>query len=127
MKTLLFIDTDTDREKLVQQTLEKSDYTVIEAPSMELASSLVLNNHPDAVIYRTSEVYDEEKQAALKSLIETISGVRPYLLVISQISQYSGYAFDITQTGQYLPVDEFIDNASTCETLVNKILKVLNP
>ncbi|RMH62835.1 MAG: response regulator [Calditrichaeota bacterium] len=120
-KKILVIDDDIDLVEAMRITLENAGFDVIDAQTGERGVALALAEHPDLIILDIMMgSQDEGFHVAYKIRSHEQTRDIP-VIMLSAVSQETGYAFDPEKDEDFLPVQEFIEKPVNPAALVDKV------
>lgn len=124
-RTILVIDDDIDLVEVIRLTLEHEGYEVIDAQSGSRGLELARERGPDLILLDVmmSEV-DEGFQVAYQLRGDERTSDIP-ILMLTAVSDQTGFDFDPERDAEFLPVDEFLEKPLSPRRLVDYIRKHL--
>jgi len=124
-RTILVIDDDIDLVEVIRLTLENEGYEVIDAQSGSRGLELARERGPDLILLDVmmSEI-DEGFQVAYKLRGDELTSDIP-IIMLTAVSDQTGFDFDPEQDAEFLPVDEFLEKPLSPQRLVDYIRKHL--
>lgn len=124
-KTILVIDDDIDLVEIIRVTLEREGFDVIDAQSGERGLAVALEKRPDLILLDVmmSQV-DEGFQTAYALRQDERTGETP-ILMLTAVTDRTGFDFDPSRDKDFLPVDEFVEKPVSPRQLVDLVRKHL--
>lgn len=124
-RTILVIDDDIDLVEVIRLTLEHEGYEVIDAQCGSRGLELARERGPDLILLDVmmSEV-DEGFQVAYQLRGDERTSDIP-ILMLTAVSDQTGFDFDPERDAEFLPVDEFLEKPLSPRRLVDYIRKHL--
>ncbi len=124
-KTILVIDDDIDLVEIIRVTLEREGFEVIDAQSGERGLAMAREKQPDLILLDVmmSQV-DEGFQTAYALRQDERTGETP-ILMLTAVTDRTGFAFDLSRDKDFLPVDEFVEKPVSPRQLVDLVRKHL--
>lgn len=120
-KTILVIDDDIDLIEIIRVTLENAGYKVIDAQTGERGLALAKERHPDLIILDVMMgSIDEGFQVAYQLRGEDATRETP-ILMLSAVTERTGFGFDPARDQDFLPVNEFLEKPVSPRTLVDRV------
>ncbi|MBU1699861.1 MAG: response regulator [Candidatus Eisenbacteria bacterium] len=124
-RTILIIDDDIDLVEVIRLTLEAEGFEVIDAQNGARGIELARQKNPDIILLDVMlEDIDEGFQVAYELRKGDDTKDIP-ILMLSAVSDQTGYSFDRDKDQEFLPVDEFIEKPVSPKALVDLVRKHL--
>jgi CheY-like chemotaxis protein len=125
LKTILVIDDDIDLVEVIRVTLENQGFAVIDAQSGERGIDLAKSSDPDLIILDVMlGKVDEGFQVAYQLRAEEATRDIP-ILMLTAVADQTGFGFDPSRDGEFLPVNEFLEKPVSPRALVDVVRKHL--
>jgi len=123
--TILIIDDDIDLVEILRVNLEAAGYNVIDAQNGENGFKLALKEKPDLILLDVMMgSIDEGFQTAYKLRQDENVKTIP-VIMLTAVTQETGFAFDPVKDEAFLPVDEFIEKPINPKKLLDAVRKHL--
>jgi len=123
--TILIIDDDIDLVEIIRVNLEAAGYKVADAQSGNGGFNLAKEINPDLIILDVMMgTIDEGFQTAYKFRQEPELKDIP-IIMLTAVTQQTGYSFDPGADQSFLPVDEFIEKPINPQKLLDVVRKNL--
>ena len=124
-KTILVIDDDIDLVEIIRVMLENEGYEVIDAQNGKRGLSLALEKLPDMILLDVMMgQVDEGFQVAYELRGDPATKEIP-ILMLTAVSDQTGFAFDPAKDKDFLPVNEFLEKPISPRKLVDMVRKHL--
>ncbi|MBU0741324.1 response regulator [bacterium] len=124
-RTILVIDDDIDLVEVIRLTLENAGFDVIDAQSGARGLELAREQGPDLIILDVMMgVIDEGFQVAYELRGNDLTADIP-ILMMTAVSDQTGFGFDPERDAEFLPVDEFLEKPLSPQRLVDLVRKHL--
>jgi two-component system, OmpR family, alkaline phosphatase synthesis response regulator PhoP len=124
-RTVLVIDDDIDLVEIIRVTLERENLRVLDASNGERGIALALEHHPDLILLDVMMgTVDEGFQVAYRLRSEPLTKDTP-IIMLSAVTERTGFAFDQGKDQSFLPVNEFIEKPISPRKLVDLVRKHL--
>jgi len=124
-QTILVIDDDIDLVEIIRVTLEKNGYRVIDAQTGDRGLALALTENPDLILLDVMMgKVDEGFQVAYQLRSSDITAETP-ILMLTAVTDRTGFEFDPKRDKDFLPVDEFLEKPIGPRTLLDMVRKHL--
>ena len=121
-KKILIIEDDIDLVESMRLTLEKEGFVVIDAQDGKEGLAKIKTDKPDLVLLDVMmETQDEGFRVAYQIRKDKETTALP-IIMLTAVSQKTGFPFDKDKDGEFLPVNEFIEKPINPDTLI-KIVK----
>ncbi len=123
--TILVIDDDIDLVEIIRVTLENEGYRVIDAQAGDRGLAMAKKEIPDLILLDVMMgKVDEGFQVAYELRSdETTAGIP--ILMLTAVSNQTGFDFDPKKDKDFLPVDEFLEKPVSPRSLVDMVRKHL--
>lgn len=120
-KTILIIDDDIDLVEILRVTLEAHDFKVIDAQTGERGLAMAREQGPDLILLDVMMgKVDEGFQVAYELRSHPDTAETP-ILMLTAVSDRTGFDFDPARDKDFLPVNEFLEKPISPRTLVDKV------
>jgi len=124
-KTILVIDDDIDLVEIIRVTLENQGFKVIDAQTGERGLAMAKEQNPDLILLDVMMgKVDEGFQVAYQLRSDELTADVP-ILMLSAVTDQTGFDFDPAKDKDFLPVDEFLEKPISPRNLVDMIRKHL--
>ena len=124
-KTILVIDDDIDLVEIIRVTLEHEGYEVIDAQNGKRGLALAQDKVPDLILLDVMMgQVDEGFQVAYELMGNQTTQEIP-ILMLTAVSDQTGFDFDPAKDKDFLPVNEFLEKPVSPRTLVDMVRKHL--
>ncbi len=124
-KTILIIDDDIDLVEIVRLTLEREGYAVLDAQSGERGLVVAKESGPDLILLDVMMgQVDEGFQTAYALRQDPQTSDIP-ILMLTAVTDQTGFDFDPSRDKDFLPVDEFVEKPVSPRQLVDLVRKHL--
>ena len=124
-KTILVIDDDIDLVEVIRVTLESEGYRVIDAQNGKRGLELARQEIPDLVLLDVMMgTMDEGFQVAYELRKDDSTSDVP-ILMLSAVSDQTGFSFDPARDQEFLPVNEFLEKPLSPRKLIDMVRKHL--
>ena len=124
-KTILVIDDDIDLVEIIRVTLEREGFAVIDAQSGDRGLAMAQGQQPDLILLDVMMgQVDEGFQTAYALRQDSRTSEIP-ILMLTAVTDRTGFEFDPTRDKDFLPVDEFIEKPVSPRQLVDLVRKHL--
>ncbi len=124
-KTILVIDDDIDLVEIIRVTLENQGYRVVDAQNGERGLETARRERPDLILLDVMMgAIDEGFQVAYQLRSDAATREIP-IVMLTAVSDQTGFAFDKDKDGGFLPVDEFLEKPVSPRKLVDAIRRHL--
>jgi len=122
---VLIIDDDPDIRESMQIILEGEGIEVLTAADGEVGYEVAHSERPDLILLDIiMDTQDEGFQCSYKLMSDPELKNTP-VVVVSSISQVTGFTFDEDKDEDFLPVAEFVQKPISPSELVNIVRKYL--
>jgi len=123
--TILVIDDDIDLVEIIRVTLENQGYRVIDAQTGERGLAMAKEQNPDLILLDVMMgKVDEGFQVAYQLRSDQITADVP-ILMLTAVTDQTGFDFDPAKDKDFLPVDEFLEKPVSPRVLVDMVRKHL--
>ncbi len=124
-RTILIIDDDIDLVEIIRMTLENEGYRVIDAQSGERGIETARSQGPDLILLDVMMgTVDEGFQVAYALRGDDATKDIP-ILMLSAVTDQTGFGFDPRKDREYLPVNEFLEKPVSPRKLIDLVRKHL--
>ncbi len=124
-RTILIIDDDIDLVEIIRMTLENEGYRVIDAQSGERGLQTAREKKPDLILLDVMMgAVDEGFQVAYELRGDAVTKDIP-ILMLTAVTEQTGFGFDPDKDQDFLPVDEFLEKPVSPRKLVDLVRKHL--
>lgn len=124
-RTVLVIDDDIDLVEIIRVTLERENLRVIDAQSGERGLALAMEQRPDLILLDVMMgTLDEGFQVAYRLRSDPLTADTP-IIMLSAVSERTGFSFDKGKDAEFLPVSEFIEKPISPRKLVDLVRRHL--
>ena len=124
-KTILVIDDDIDLVEIIRVTLENQGFKVIDAQTGERGLAMAREQDPDLILLDVMMgKVDEGFQVAYQLRSDDVTAETP-ILMLTAVTDQTGFDFDPARDKDFLPVDEFLKKPVSPRDLVDMIRKHL--
>ena len=124
-KTILVIDDDIDLVEIIRVTLEREGFSVIDAQSGERGLAVARADHPDLIILDVMMGQVDEGFHTAYALRKDAGTADIPLVMLTAVSDRTGFDFDPDRDADFLPVDEFLVKPVSPRMLVDVVRKHL--
>ncbi|MBL7013711.1 MAG: response regulator [Candidatus Marinimicrobia bacterium] len=124
-QTILIIDDDIDLVEILRVNLEHNQFNVLDAQSGEHGIKIANELSPDLIILDVMMGNLDEGFHTAYALRQNPSTQFIPIVMLTAISQETGYSFRPEKDEAFLPVDEFLEKPVNPEKLVDIIRKYL--
>ena len=123
--TILVIDDDIDLVEIIRVTLENEGYRVIDAQNGTRGLTMAREQNPDLILLDVMMgKVDEGFQVAYELRSDETTAEIP-ILMLTAVSNQTGFDFDPKKDKDFLPVDEFLEKPVSPRSLVDMVRKHL--
>jgi len=124
-RTILVIDDDIDLVEIIRVTLEREGYRVIDAQNGARGLAAARAEKPDLIILDVMMGrIDEGFQVAYQLRQEPDTAETP-ILMLTAVTERTGYGFDPERDEDFLPVNEFLEKPVSPRRLIDLVRKHL--
>ncbi len=125
-KKVIIIDDDVDILEATRLTLEDAGYRVATASSGKDGLAQIRSSGADLVILDVMMARDTEGFQIAQDLKADPRFKNIPILMMTSVSAKSGFSFDPSKDGDYLPVEDYVDKPVDPADLVARVKKLLN-
>ncbi len=122
-KTILVVDDDIDLVEVIRVTLEHEGFSVIDAQSGERGLALAKEKLPNLILLDVMMGQVDEGFQTAYSLREDPKTQQIPILMLTAVTDQTGFDFDPSKDQDFLPVDEFIEKPVSPRRLVDLVRK----
>ena len=123
--TILVIDDDIDLVEIIRVTLENQGYRVIDAQTGDRGLALAKEQGPDLILLDVMMgKVDEGFHVAYQLRSDEATAEVP-ILMLTAVTDQTGFDFDPAKDKDFLPVDEFLVKPISPRSLVDMVRKHL--
>ncbi len=120
-KKILVVDDDVDLVEAMRITLENAGFDVVDAQDGTSGLAKARSEKPDLIILDVMmDTQDEGFHVAYQLRSEPGTKDVP-IIMLSAVTQQTGYKFDKNQDSDFLPVSEFLEKPIDPRKLVDKV------
>ncbi len=124
-RTILIIDDDIDLVEIIRMTLENEGYRVIDAQSGQRGIETAKQQNPDLILLDVMMgTVDEGFQVAYALRGDQATKDIP-ILMLTAVTDQTGFAFDPDKDSEFLPVNEFLEKPVSPRKLIDLVRKHL--
>jgi len=124
-KKIVIIDDDIDLVEAMRLTLEDAGFEVLDAQDGAKGQALVKKENPDLVLLDVMMgAQDEGFQVAYQLKNDDETADIP-IIMLTAVSQETGFEFDKEKDEDFLPVSEFIEKPVNPDKLIDVIKSTL--
>ena len=124
-KKILVIDDDIDLVEIIRVTLEIEGFDVVDAQNGKRGLVMAREENPDLILLDVMMgQVDEGFQVAYELKADTATQEIP-ILMLTAVSDQTGFDFDPAKDQDFLPVDEFLEKPISPRKLVDMVRKNL--
>ena len=124
-KTILVIDDDIDLVEIIRVTLENVGFQIIDAQNGKRGLAMAREQNPDLILLDVMMgQVDEGFQVAYELKGDQATQEIP-ILMMTAVSDQTGFDFDPDRDQDFLPVNEFLEKPVSPRTLVDMVRKHL--
>jgi len=120
-KTILVIDDDIDLVEIIRVTLEHEGFEVIDAQSGERGLAMAQEKLPSLILLDVMMGQVDEGFQTAYCLREDPRTWHIPILMLTAVTDQTGFDFDPSRDKDFLPVDEFIEKPVSPRRLVNLV------
>ena len=125
-KKILIVDDDPDMIEICASTLVVNGYDVFSAVDGDEAYESAKSEKPDLILLDVMMTTPEDGFVAAQLLRKDEETKNIPIILLTSVSQVTGYKFDPEQNPGYLPVKDFIEKPFKADDLLARIKKALN-
>jgi len=124
-QTILVIDDDIDLVEILRVTLEREGFGVIDAQNGERGLALAKSRRPDLILLDVMMGHVDEGFQTAYALRQDDGTSETPILMLTAVTDRTGFDFDPSRDKDFLPVDEFIQKPVSPRELVDLVRKHL--
>ena len=124
-KTILIIDDDIDLVEILRITLENEGFRVIDAQSGERGLAMAEAENPDLILLDVMMSQVDEGFQTAYALRQNERTMETPILMLTAVTDQTGFDFDPARDKDFLPVDEFLEKPVSPRKLVDLVRKHL--
>ncbi len=124
-KTILIIDDDIDLVEILRMTLESEGYRVVDAQSGERGLAVAKAESPDLILLDVMMSQVDEGFQTAYALRQEKGTVETPIVMLTAVTDRTGFEFDPSRDKDFLPVDEFLEKPVSPRHLVDVVRKHL--
>ena len=124
-KKILVIDDDIDLVEIIRVTLENEGYEVLDAQSGDRGLALARQDIPDLIVLDVMMGKVDEGFQVAYELRNGESTRDIPILMLTAVTDQTGFNFDPAKDGEFLPVNEFLEKPVSPRKLVDLVRKHL--
>jgi len=124
-KKVIIIDDDSDILEATKLTLRAAGYEVLTSASGSEGLAQIRAGGIDLIILDVMMARDTEGFQIAQELKEDPKFKHIPILMMTSVSAKSGFSFDPTKDGDYLPVEDYVDKPVDPADLVKRVDKLL--
>ena len=124
-QTILVIDDDIDLVEIIRVTLERDGFAVIDAQNGERGLNLAQTKQPDLILLDVMMGHVDEGFQTAYALRQDERTSEIPILMLTAVTDRTGFDFDPTRDKDFLPVDEFIQKPVSPRRLVDLVRRHL--
>jgi len=125
-KTILLVDDDPDFVEATRVVLESAGYAVQSASNGKEGLARLKKGGVDCLLLDVMMTRDTEGFHIAREIRETPATAKVPILMLTGISQKTGFAFSPETDADYMPVDAFLEKPVDPDVLLQAIAKALN-
>ncbi len=125
-RKILIVDDDPDMIEIATATLISRGYDVITASDGEEGYERAKNEKPDLILLDVMMATPEEGFVIAQQLSSDPETRNIPVILLTSVSQVTGYQFDPKQNPDYLPVKDFIEKPFNADDLIRRIKNALS-
>ena len=125
-KKILIVDDDPDMIEIAASTLVVNGYDVFSASDGDEAYESAKSEKPDLILLDVMMTTPEDGFVAAQLLHKDEETKNIPIILLTSVSQVTGYKFDPEKNPAYLPVKDFIEKPFKADDLLGRIKKALN-
>ena len=126
-KTILIVDDDPDFVEATRVVLETAGYAVESARNGQEGLARLAKGGVDLLVLDVMMTHDTEGFRIAQEIRENPATAKVPILMLTGISQKTGFAFSPETDADYMPVDAFLEKPVDPDVLLKTIAKALNP
>ncbi len=124
-KTILVIDDDIDLVEIIRVTLENEGFQVLDAQSGERGLVVAQEKTPNLILLDVMMGQVDEGFQTAYALRQDKRTREIPILMLTAVTDQTGFDFDPTRDRDFLPVDEFLEKPISPRRLVDMVRKHL--
>ena len=124
-KTILIIDDDIDLVEILRLTLESEGFRVVDAQSGERGIAVARAEKPDLILLDVMMSQVDEGFQTAYALRQDERTLEIPILMLTAVTDRTGFDFDPSRDKDFLPVDEFLEKPVSPRQLVDLVRKHL--
>ncbi|MDX2472735.1 MAG: response regulator [Candidatus Krumholzibacteria bacterium] len=124
-KTILIIDDDIDLVEILRVTLESEGFRVVDAQSGERGLAVARAENPDLILLDVMMSQVDEGFQTAYALRQDERTLEIPILMLTAVTDRTGFDFDPARDKDFLPVDEFLEKPVSPRKLVDLVRKHL--
>ena len=124
-KTILIIDDDIDLVEILRITLESEGFRVLDAQSGERGIAVAQAESPDLILLDVMMSQVDEGFQTAYALRQDERTLEIPILMLTAVTDRTGFDFDPARDKDFLPVDEFLEKPVSPRQLVDLVRKHL--
>jgi two-component system alkaline phosphatase synthesis response regulator PhoP len=124
-KTILIIDDDIDLVEILRLTLESEGFRVVDAQSGERGIAVAQAEKPDLILLDVMMSQVDEGFQTAYALRQDERTLEIPILMLTAVTDRTGFDFDPARDKDFLPVDEFLEKPVSPRHLVDLVRKHL--
>ena len=124
-KTILVIDDDIDLVEIIRMTLEREGFAVVDAQTGERGLALARATPPDLILLDVMMGQLDEGFHTAYALRQDPRTAEVPLLMLTAVTDRTGFEFDPDRDADFLPVDEFVQKPISPRVLVDLVRRHL--
>ena len=125
-KTILIVDDDADFVEATRVVLETAGYAVKSASNGKEALASLAKGGVDCLLLDVMMTRDTEGFHIAQEIRANPATAKVPIVMLTGISQKTGFAFSPETDAEYLPVDAFLEKPVDPDVLLQTIAKALN-
>lgn len=125
-KTILIVDDDADFVEATRVVLESAGYAVKSASNGKEGLARLKKGGVDLLVLDVMMTHDTEGFRIAQEIRENPATAKVPIVMLTGISQKTGFAFSPETDADYMPVDVFLEKPVDPDVLLDEIAKALN-
>ena len=125
-KTILVVDDDPDFVEATRVVLESAGYAVKSASNGKEGLACLKKGGVDLLVLDVMMTHDTEGFHIAQEIRANPATAKMPILMLTGISQKTGFAFSPETDADYMPVDAFLEKPVDPDVLLDEIAKALN-
>ncbi len=122
---VLVVDDDQDIVEAMRIVLESDNYKVTTASNGDEAINQLAKHPPDLIILDVMMNHRDEGFQVSYQIKNNPAWANIPILMITAVSQESGFSFSPEADGDFLPVDDFLEKPIQPKMLLDRVAKLL--